>query len=169
MKRFLFLVLAIISISSYARLGETLEQCKKRYGKPFEKSPTNDFYFFHKGDFFIMTMFLKDSKKCNYILYIKPNPKAKVPGEILLNKLATLFNDQKNKLYTYPISENEISILKKIYSKNKNWLKFDGYEMLPDASVFCLSYPSMLKLYDRSFLLHIKDIQNKEKQKLKGF
>ena len=74
----IFIILLIMSVGAcqlFARLGETSEQCQKRYGNPVREIKNVDGYshkYYFKGKFVVVAVF-KDDKVAG-IIYSKPDP-----------------------------------------------------------------------------------------------
>ena len=64
------LILLIFTLSASARIGETVEECKKRYGKTTIKTNKHQMKYaqFYKNNFHILCLF--DDDKCAYIIYL---------------------------------------------------------------------------------------------------
>jgi len=64
------LILLIFTLSVSARIGETIEECKKRYGKTTIKTNKHQMKYaqFYKNNFHILCLF--DDDKCAYIIYL---------------------------------------------------------------------------------------------------
>lgn len=61
-KLFISILFVCLPGVAFARIGETLEQCKARYGEPIIQENTHGMYVFIKSGFWIMVGFTADGK-----------------------------------------------------------------------------------------------------------
>jgi hypothetical protein len=150
-KAVMLVVVALVPARAYARLGETLEQCTKRYGKPFKKKG-NDFDF-KKNGFIIHVIFLKNGKagRIDFVKIDGGGPK--MPGEITYNeKLLLLKANSQGKKWV----EIECD------SPDSAWKRSDGAKALYSGRMLLIMTKESMKV---TFEAKAK----KEKKKLEGF
>jgi hypothetical protein len=122
MKKFLSLFLLIASISAFARLGETLEECTKRYGKPtvtFKIKKEGYLVIFTDKKYWIISSFHPVSGKCiiaQYLCVYKPTPSVNS-----LRMLKTISSEKTNKYITAPLSKKEKTDIMRLYAKDADW------------------------------------------------
>ncbi|OGV48528.1 MAG: hypothetical protein A2017_16475 [Lentisphaerae bacterium GWF2_44_16] len=126
MKKILLLIifLNLFSLSLSARINETIEQCRTRYGEPkAEKTsgPCLVKYYFKNG-MNVMAVFYKD--KAVVVNYAKPdssNPfyKRTVDKDGWMDTISSPNIMEMN----LPLPENEIEYLKNSNSENEKWTK----------------------------------------------
>ena len=168
MKKLLLFILLLVSISSFARLGETLKQCRTRYGREALSDTPRKIYFFRKKNFSIMLMFLPKSNKCNYIAYVKPNGKMTKTRKIKsIDDIINLFYPEKNQADTFVISLTESNALKKIYSTLDEWIKLGEIETIK-GEIYFYKNPTAIILFDKKYLEYEKAIMKQQKASMQG-
>lgn len=149
---FVTLVLAILSVTAYARVGETTEQCRARYGEPISSSEKGTLY--KKSGLLIVATFYEG--KCDLIGYRKVE-------ENSLGKAIKL-------------TENEINLLLKSNSqsewKKQNNLSMSSQWQTEDGTLFANYdiFENTLGVMSAEYLARQKaEREAKEKDSLKGF
>ena len=105
MKSWSLLLLVAFTSSAFARLGETLQQCEQRYGKPAQSDATS--LTFQKSGFFLIVYFFEG--KCDKITYRKVEQNALGKG--------------------VEISDNELSQLMQLNAGGRQWKKINLISM----------------------------------------
>ena len=126
MKKFLLLIIFsnLFSLSLYARINESIEQCRNRYGEPKAEKINGlcpvKYYF--KNGMNIMIVFYKN--KAVVVNYAKPddsNPfyKRTVNKDGWMDTISTQSIMEMN----LPMDEKEIEFFKDANSENEKWTK----------------------------------------------
>lgn len=95
MKKYAMLLLVVLMSATLAnaRIGETLEQCRARYGKEIRQA--NGCFGFIKAGFFIMIQFYEE--KADSIVFRKVETNIlDIPVEISLNEIQNLLKQNGN-------------------------------------------------------------------------
>ena len=154
MKRLLVVaVILLSSVFSYARIGETKEECEKRYGAPISKKNEN-YWVFSKSGILIAVEFFEGVGEC--IFYRKKEE------DIIGNPEE--FSDNEKEIL---LKSNSDSPWKKkpALSFNEEWTTEDDLLGAVHLSERRLLIVATIKYFDRQ----AKETKDKEKENLDGF
>ena len=146
MQRTAYLIITFVFVSNLAiaRVGETLEQCKARYGQPIIQENTHGMYVFIKSGFYIMVGFGVD-KKVACISYRKTGKDdLGQPQEITDEEIQIILKLNSNKKWERVL---EISFTNKLWT-NEDKSYGANYDMLENTLVIT-NYEFAKKFQDK--------------------
>lgn len=179
-KIILLIMILSFSFSLFARLGETLDQCKKRYKslvvtEKFAGEMT--IFIFIKNDFLINVYFLTGNKKAQAIAYVIPAESATkkiLSSKNMSDSFRDLFNPQLNENYVLTISKYYVESLLAANANNSKWQKIKSYWVTNDANNIAYFLKNktlmiMTTLFAKKMNTVIKKQKQTAKNNLKGF
>ena len=143
-KLFISILFVCLPGVAFARIGETLEQCKARYGEPIIQENTHGMYVFIKSGFYIMVGFGAD-KKVACITYRKTTKDdLGQPQEIADEEIQIILKLNSNKKWGRVL---EISFTNKLWT-NEDKSYGANYDMLENTLVIT-NYEFAKKFQDK--------------------